>query len=159
MKERGMTEFTATVRWLRKDAAFIGGRYSRAHEWHFDGGAIVPGSSSPHSVPLPYSDPEAVDPEEAFVAALSSCHMLFFLAFAAKRHWVVESYTDAAVGIMERNAAGKIAMTRVILRPRLEFAGEAPAQTDIDDLHREAHEECYIANSVTATVTVEPQPD
>ena len=152
-----MVEFTATVAWQRKGEAFIGGRYSRAHTWSFDGGAVVPGSSSPHSVPLPYSDAEAVDPEEAFVAALSSCHMLFFLAFAAKRHWMVESYSDEAVGYMEKNADGKMAMTRVLLRPRLTFAEEIPAQTDIDDLHREAHEECYIANSVKAEVVVEPQ--
>jgi organic hydroperoxide reductase OsmC/OhrA len=152
-----MKQFAATVRWQRRDEAFIGGRYSRAHEWHFDGGAIVPGSSSPLSVPLPYSDAEAVDPEEAFVAALASCHMLFFLGFAAKRHWIVDSYTDAAVGTMERNAEGKWAMTRVVLRPAIVFAGEVPAQTDIDDLHREAHEECYIANSVKSEVVIEPQ--
>jgi organic hydroperoxide reductase OsmC/OhrA len=150
-------EFVATVQWERKDAAFIGGRYSRAHEWHFDGGAVVPGSSSPHSVPLPFSDAEAVDPEEAFVAALSSCHMLFFLGFAAKRHWLIDRYVDQAVGFMERDAAGRMAMTRVILRPRIEFAGLVPAQTDIDDLHREAHEECYIANSVKTEIIVEPQ--
>ena len=152
-----MKEFSATVVWQRHDQAFIGGRYSRAHHWHFDGGAIVPASSSPLSVPLPYSDAEAVDPEEAFVAALSSCHMLFFLAFAAKRHWVVESYTDSAVGFMEKNARGKMAMTRVLLRPAIVFAGEVPAQTDIDDLHRESHEECYIANSVNCEVAIEPQ--
>ena len=152
-----MKEFSATVIWRRRDEAFIGGRYSRAHEWHFDGGAIVPGSSSPLSVPLPYSDAEAVDPEEAFVAALASCHMLFFLGFAAKRHWIVDSYADAAVGYMERNADGKWAMTRVVLRPAIVFAGDVPAQTDIDDLHREAHEECYIANSVKSEVVIEPQ--
>jgi organic hydroperoxide reductase OsmC/OhrA len=145
--------FTATVAWRRGDDAFVGGRYSRRHEWRFDGGAVVPGSSSPLSVPLPYSDAEAVDPEEAFVAALSSCHMLFFLAFAAKRRWMVESYTDEAIGHMEKNAAGKWAMTRVVLRPRLAFAGPVPAQTDIDDLHHES----YIANSVKTQVVVEPQ--
>ncbi len=152
-----MKRFTATVAWQRKGEAFIGGRYSRAHTWAFDGGAVVPGSSSPLSVPLPYSDAEAVDPEEAFVAALSSCHMLFFLGFAAKRHWIVESYVDEAEGFMERNADGKWAMTRVVLRPQLTFADAIPAQTDIDDLHREAHEECYIANSVKTEVVIEPQ--
>lgn len=151
-------EFTATVNWQRKDAAFIGGRYSRAHTWHFDGGAIVPASSSPHSVPLPFSDAGAVDPEEALVAALSSCHMLFFLGFAAKRHWLVDSYVDEAVGIMERNADGRVAMTRVTLRPRIAFSGEVPAQSDIDDLHHEAHEACYIANSVRCGIVIEPQP-
>ena len=150
-------EFAATVKWERRDAAFIGGRYSRAHTWHFDGGAIVPGSSSPHSVPLPFSDAEAVDPEEAFVAALSSCHMLFFLGFAAKRHWLIDSYVDDAIGMMERDTHGRLSLTRVILRPRIEFAGEMPAQTDIDDLHREAHEECYLANSVKTEIVVEPQ--
>ena len=153
----GAKEFIATVAWQRRDEAFIGGRYSRAHVWHFDGGAVVPASSSPLSVPLPYSDPEAVDPEEAFVAALSSCHMLFFLAFAAKRHWIIDSYTDQAVGTMEKNDAGRWAMARVVLRPRLVFSGEVPAQTDIDDLHREAHEECYIANSVKTRVLIEPE--
>ncbi len=150
-------QFAATVKWLRRDDAFIGGRYSRAHEWHFDGGAIVPGSSSPLSVPLPFSDAYAVDPEEALVAAISSCHMLFFLGFAAKRHWLIDSYIDEATGLMERNAEGRMAMTRVVLRPRIGFAGEMPAQTDIDDLHHEAHEECYIANSVKAEIVIEPQ--
>ncbi|MBL8384823.1 MAG: OsmC family protein [Burkholderiales bacterium] len=147
--------FAATVAWRRRDEPFVGGRYSRAHTWEFDGGAVVPASSSPLSVPLPFSDAEAVDPEEAFVAAISSCHMLFFLAFAAKRHWVIDSYTDQATGTMERNAQGHWAMTRVALRPLIEFAGEAPAQIDIDDLHREAHEECYIANSVKCEIVVE----
>ena len=149
--------FTATVKWQRRDDAFVGGRYSRAHEWHFDGGAVVPGSSSPLSVPLPYSDAQAVDPEEALVAAISSCHMLFFLGFAAKRRWLIDGYVDDAVGFMEHDAQGRMAMTRVVLRPRIEFAGEAPAQNDIDALHHEAHEACYIANSVKAEITVEPQ--
>ena len=152
-----MSEHTATIAWQRGSDTFAKGRYSRVHEWHFDGGAVVAACASPDIVPPPWSDARAVDPEEAFVAALSSCHMLFFLGFAAKRHWVIESYVDEAVGYMEKNPAGKMAMVRVVLRPRLVFAGELPAQTDIDDLHREAHEECYIANSVRTEVVVEPQ--
>src|SRR5688572_26763269 len=108
-----MSEYTATVIWQRGDARFVDNRYSRAHEWRFDGGAIVPGSSSPHSVPVPLSDPRGVDPEEAFVASLSSCHMLWFLSIAAKRGFVVESYEDNAVGHLEKNESGRLAMTRV----------------------------------------------
>ena len=157
MKELGMTEFTATVRWLRKDAAFIGGRYSRAHEWHFDGGAIVPGSSSPHSVPLPYSDPEAVDPEEAFVASLSSCHMLFFLFHAAKRGFIVERYEDRAIGLMGKNAEGRTAMVKVVMKPAVTWGGDRqPDAATLEAIHHQSHLDCYIANSVNTEVTVEP---
>jgi organic hydroperoxide reductase OsmC/OhrA len=154
--DAGAREYRAAIAWQRHDEPFIGGRYSRAHQWQFDGGAVVPASSSPKAVPAPFSDPEAVDPGEALVAALSSSHMLFFLAFAAKRHWVIERYADEAAGYMEKNAAGKWFMARVVLRPAVVFAGEMPAQTDIDDLHREAQEECYLANSVRAELVIEP---
>ena len=150
--------FTATVEWQRGDAKFIDRRFSRAHTWRFDGGAVVPGSSSPLSVPLPYSDAQAVDPEEALVAALSSCHMLFFIAGMARDGYVLDSYTDHAEGVMEKNARGKMAMARVTLRPRLVFSGEKqPTPEQVAALHHWAHEECYIANSVTAEVVVEPQ--
>ena len=115
-------------------------------------------SSSPHSVPLPFSDARAVDPEEAFVAALSSCHMLWFLHLAAKRGFVVERYEDRADGVMAKNAEGKVAMTLVTLRPRAEFAGELrPGRRDVEILHHRAHEECFIANSVKSEVRCEPE--
>lgn len=152
-----MSTYSATVRWQRNGAAFIDQRYSRAHAWHFDGGAVVPGSSSPHTVPLPYSDAAAVDPEEAFVAALSSCHLLWFLHLAAKAGYVVERYEDCADGVMARNAEGRLAMTLVTLRPRAAFAGDRqPQRADIEALHRKAHEECFIANSVKSEVRCEP---
>lgn len=152
-----MSTYSATIRWQRNGAAFTDQRYSRAHEWHFDGGAVVPGSSSPDNVPLPYSDAAAVDPEEAFVAALSSCHLLWFLHLAAKAGFVVDHYEDCAGGVMARNAEGKLAMTLVTLRPRANFAGERlPSRADIEALHHAAHEECFIANSVKSEVRCEP---
>ena len=153
-----MSEYTAELLWER-DASedFLGNRYSRRHTIRFDGGAVLAGSSSPHSVPLPMSDASAVDPEEAFVAALSSCHMLWFLAIAAKRRFCVDRYFDAAVGVMEKNAEGKVAITRVTLRPEVVFSGEQrPTRADLDRLHHKAHEECYIANSVKSEVLCEP---
>jgi organic hydroperoxide reductase OsmC/OhrA len=156
-----MSAYTAKVEWRRADAKFTDNKYPRAHTWTFDGGAVVPGSSSPHSVPLPYSDPAAVDPEEALVAAVSSCHMLFFLGGAAARGWLIDSYVDSAEGLMAQNAAGKMAITRITLRPRLTLGdnpgGEQPSAAKIAALHRWAHQECYIANSIKAEVVVEPQ--
>ena len=151
------TEYAAEVVWARDGQDFLSNRYSRRHLLRFDGGAEVAGSSSPHSVPLPMSDASAVDPEEAFVASLASCHMLWFLAIAAKRRFIVDHYADAAVGVMARNAAGRMAMTRVTLRPHVAFSGERqPTAEELDALHHKAHEECYIANSVTSEVRVEP---
>ena len=151
------TEYAAEVVWARDGQDFLSNRYSRRHLLRFDGGAEVAGSSSPHSVPLPMSDASAVDPEEAFVASLASCHMLWFLAIAAKRRFIVDHYADAAVGVMARNAAGRMAMTRVTLRPHVAFSGERqPTGEELDALHHKAHEECYIANSVTSEVRVEP---
>ena len=142
-----MARHTATIRWQRGQQSFRDNRYSRAHTWTFDGGVVVPGSSSPHVVPVPGSDPHAVDPEEAFVASLSSCHMLWFLSIAAGRGFQVDEYVDEAVGTMARNADGKLAMTRVVLRPRVVFSGEPrPGRADIDAMHHEAHAECFIAN-------------
>jgi organic hydroperoxide reductase OsmC/OhrA len=150
-------EYQADIRWARGSAVFTDNRYSRAHRWHFDGGIDVPASSSPHVVRAPLSDEHAVDPEEALVAALASCHMLFFLSFAASKGFRVDEYTDAAVGVMGRNAAGKTAMLRVTLKPRVSFSGEnLPQRADIDSLHQRAHEECFIANSVTTEVRCEP---
>jgi len=149
-------EHTATIEWSRGDAAFLDQKYPRAHRWRFDGGAVVPGSSSPHVVPVPQSDPAAVDPEEAFVASLASCHMLWFLSIAAKRGFVVDAYADDATGTMARVAKGRLAITDVLLRPRVRFAGTAPDAATHEAMHHEAHEACFIANSVKSEVRVEP---
>lgn len=152
-----MSQYSATVRWQRQENEnFITNKYSRGHEWIFDGGTTVPASASPHVVPLPWSVEANVDPEEAFVASLSSCHMLFFLSIAAKKGYAIDSYTDNAVGIMAENDAGKMSMTKVTLRPQIEFSGEK--QPDIDQIkktHHQAHEACFIANSVTTEVVTE----
>ena len=154
-----MSEYTVSVRWARGNQPFIDNKYRRAHTWIFDGGVEVPGSSSPTVVPLPYSEPRAVDPEEAFVASLSSCHMLWFLSIAAQRKFCVDSYVDDARGVMSKNASGKLAMTRVMLRPKVAFVGERlPTQDEIAAMHHEAHAECFIANSVTTDVRCEPAP-
>ena len=151
--------FTATVEWRRGDAKFTDKKYSRAHTWTFDGGAVVPGSSSPHSVPLPYSDEKAVDPEEALVAALASCHMLFFIGGAARDGYVIDSYVDNPVAIMEKNAAGKLYVSRITLRPKIVCSGDKqPTPAQIEALHHWSHEECYIANSIRAEVVIEPAP-
>ena len=151
-----MHSHTATVEWKRGDQAFTDRRYSRVHEWRFDGGAVVAGSSAPSSVPLPMSDPAAVDPEEALVAAVSSCHMLFFLAYAARDGFTVDSYVDEAEGILDRDERGKTSITAVTLRPRIVWSGDkTPSQGEIDALHHRAHEDCFIANSIRAPVRVE----
>lgn len=155
-----MADFTATVVWERGDQTFVDNRYSRAHVWRFDGGAEIPGSSSPHSVPVPLSNPSAVDPEEAFVAALASCHMLWFLGIAAKRQFRVDRYADDAVGILENNSEGKLAMTRVTLRPRVDFSGaHTPTRAELERMHHDAHEQCFIASSVKTEVLCEPLYD
>jgi len=155
-----MAQHVATVAWRRGDAAFSDNRYSRAHLWRFDGGAEVRASASPHVVPVPLSDPAGVDPEEAFVASLSSCHMLWFLSIAAKRGLVVDSYVDEAVGLMARNAEGRLAMTRVTLRPVVKFTGpRPPAPGEVRQLHDLAHHECYIASSVRTEVVCEPRDE
>ncbi|MDY6944952.1 MAG: OsmC family protein [Pseudomonadota bacterium] len=151
-----MSEYTATVHWERGGAAFIDNKYSRAHEWRFDGGVVVPASSSPQVVRVPMSDPSAVDPEEAFIASLSSCHMLFFLSFAAQQGFVIDSYQDQAVGLLARNEAGRMAMTVVTLRPKVVFSGRAPDAEQLAGLHHRAHAECFIASSVKTDVRCEP---
>ncbi|UUZ50949.1 OsmC family protein [Massilia sp. B-10] len=151
-----MQQFEASISWNRGQQPFLDQRYSRAHRWQFDGGLHVLASSSPLSVPLPMSDAAAVDPEEALVAALSGCHMLFFLSFAARCRFVVDSYRDQAVGTMEKDARGKMSMTRIALRPVIAFSGERqPDSAALAALHHEAHEHCYIANSIRAQVTIE----
>ena len=150
-------EYRARIHWKRGDAVFTDNRYSRGHSWHFDGDVVVPASSSPHTVRVPLSVEAAVDPEEALVAALASCHMLWFLSLAAAGHWRVDDYSDEALGSMGRNAAGKMAMLRVTLRPRVRLSGERlPTRAEILQLHERAHEECFIANSVTTVVQIEP---
>ncbi|KAB8042055.1 OsmC family protein [Janthinobacterium aquaticum] len=150
-----MQQFFATVAWQRDGQDFAGQRYSRGHEWQFDGGLHVPASSSPLSVPLPMSVAANVDPEEALVAATSSCHMLFFLSLAAQRGYVIDDYRDEAVGELSRNAEGQLAMTRIVLRPQIAFAGAAPLPEALASLHHDAHARCYIANSLKAEVVVE----
>ena len=150
-----MQQFFATVAWQRDGQDFAGQRYSRGHAWQFDGGLTVPASSSPLSVPLPMSVAANIDPEEALVAATSSCHMLFFLSLAAQRGYIVDDYRDDAVGELGKNSAGRLAMTRIVLRPRIAFAGAAPTPEALAALHHDAHERCYIANSLTADVVVE----
>lgn len=154
-----MAIYSAQILWSRGDQDFLDNRYSRGHLWRFDGGVEVPASSSPHVVPLPGSREDAVDPEEAFVAALSSCHMLWFLSLAARDGWRVDAYRDLAEGRMGKNAEGRLAMTRVTLRPAVIFSGAAPSRAQLDALHHEAHEACFIANSVKTEVRCEPQYD
>jgi organic hydroperoxide reductase OsmC/OhrA len=149
-------EYRASLTWTRGDATFTDQRYSRGHTWSFDGGITVPASSSPLSVRLPYSVAEAVDPEEAFVAAVSSCHLLTFLYVAAKQGYVIDTYSDEAVGVMTKNERGKMWVSKVTLAPAIAFAGEKrPTQEQFDELHHLAHEECFIANSVKSEVIVQ----
>lgn len=153
-----MSHYTSTIRWERGAQPFLDNRYSRAHLWRFDGGTEVPASSSPSVIPLPMSRADAVDPEEAFVASLSSCHMLWFLSIAAKKKYIVDSYEDQAEGVMEKNAQGKTAMTKVTLRPLVVFSGaNVPDKAQLDALHHAAHEQCFIANSVLSEVVCEPR--
>ncbi|WP_026607845.1 OsmC family protein [Methylocapsa acidiphila] len=150
-----MSEHKATILWARDGADFGYKTYSRNHIWRFENGVETPASAAPAYL----GDPSRVDPESAFAAALASCHMLTFLALAANRGFVVESYEDAATGFLEKNAAGKLAVTRIELRPKIVFSGDKrPTQDDLDRLHEKAHRECFIANSVTAEVRILPEP-
>lgn len=152
--------YKATVHWQRPDGApFTDNKYSRVHEWRFDEGVVVTGSPAPTSVAPPMSRADAVDPEEALVAACSSCHMLFFLAFAGRRGFVVDSYTDDAVGVMTKNDVGKLYISAITLDPKIVWSGDKqPGDADIAALHERAHAECYIANSIRATVTIAGMP-
>jgi organic hydroperoxide reductase OsmC/OhrA len=152
-----MTEYVAEVIWQRGEQDFLSNRYSRKHLLRFDGGLEVAGSSSPHVVPLPMSDEQAVDPEEAFVASLASCHMLWFLSIAAKRRFCVDDYRDNASGLMQANDSGKLFIALVTLRPTASFSGERlPSREQIEQMHQQAHDECFIANSVKSEVRCEP---
>jgi organic hydroperoxide reductase OsmC/OhrA len=149
-----MADYLATVEW-RSGGGFLEGRYSRAHRLSFDGGAVVPGSASPHVVPAPYSDPAGVDPEEALVASVSACHMLWFLHLARDAGLDVSAYRDEARGRMAKDGRGRMAMTRIVLRPEIEFAGNRPGADLLERLHHEAHERCFIANSLRTEIVVE----
>jgi organic hydroperoxide reductase OsmC/OhrA len=151
-----MATYGCTVAWSRGEAAFTDLKYSRAHAWQFDGGARVKASSSPHSVRVPWSDPAAVDPEEALVAAVSSCHMLWFLSLAAEAEYVIDSYTDAAEGRMGRFPDGRRGITEVLLRPEVVVSGpRVPDQAALDALHLAAHERCDVGNSIRGEVRVQ----
>lgn len=155
-----MSRHTAEVVWERAGQDFLDNRYSRKHAWRFDGGTEVLASSSPHVVPPPFSDASAVDPEEAFIASLSSCHMLWFLSIAVRHGFRVDRYRDAAEGVMERNAQGKSMISMVTLKPHVIFSGERlPSRSEIVRMHHEAHEECFIANSVRTEIYCEPVYD
>ncbi len=151
-----MARYTARLSWaLRAGEDFPGGRYSRGHAIDFDGGTTVPASASPHVVGR-WAEAAAVDPEEMLVAALSSCHMLSFLHAARLAGFVVAAYRDHAEGTMEEVAPGRQAVTIVVLRPGIDWSGAAPDEEALRRLHHEAHEACFIANSVKTRVVVEP---
>lgn len=151
-----MSQHLATVQWQRNGVTFTDNQYSREHIWRFDGGVAIAASASPHNVREPYANPACVDPEEAFVASLSSCHMLWFLAIAAKQKFVVERYLDRAVGILEKDEAGNLAITQVRLRPEIMFTGDdQPTDRQVEEMHEAAHDRCFLANSVKTKIVVE----
>jgi organic hydroperoxide reductase OsmC/OhrA len=151
-----MATHQATIRWFASPGEdFAKGQYSRAHSWNFDGLANVAASASPHVVQMPWANPDAVDPEEAFVASVSSCHMLFFLDFARRAGVIVTGYEDEAEGEMAKGSDGKTRISRITLRPRVVYGDVAPTDEMLDDLHHKAHEACFIANSVKSEVRVD----
>jgi organic hydroperoxide reductase OsmC/OhrA len=150
-----MAIYTATVAWTRGEAAFTDGKYSREHLISFDGGVSIAGSASPHVVRLPMSKEEAADPEEMLVASLSACHMLFFLDFARRAGFVIDSYVDAAEGVMEKDERGRMAVTKVTLKPEIAWSGDKrPTAGEMEELHHKSHEACFIANSFRGEVEV-----
>ncbi|SEJ42471.1 OsmC family protein [Frateuria terrea] len=152
-----MSKHTAELLWTRQDQLFLDHRYSRRHMVQFDGGERVPMSSSPSVVLAPMSDPSAVDPEEAFVASLASCHMLWFLDMAARQGFRVDSYRDAAAGTMGRDERNRVVMREVLLRPQVDFSGDRlPSREQVEQLHHDAHAHCFLANSVRCDVRCEP---
>jgi organic hydroperoxide reductase OsmC/OhrA len=149
-------EYTAVIRWQRNGPDFLKGKYSREHTWTFDGGTTVAASSAPSSVPAPWSNPAHVDPEEAFVVSIASCHMLTFVWLASRQGFVADRYEDNAAGVMTKNESGVPWVSRVTLRPRIEWSGEKrPTEAQVAELHHHAHEQCYIANSVKTEVLIE----
>ena len=154
-----MSQHQATIRWTRSGPDFIRGQYTREHTWSFDGGATVPASPSPLVVPAPWSSPAHVDPEEAFIASVSSCHMLTFLWLASKQKFIVDSYEDEAVGTMTKSERGVLWVSAIVLRPKIAWSSDRlPSEAELDHLHHQAHEQCFIANSIKTTVTVEAAP-
>ncbi len=152
---RDQHKYEARIHWTRNDDAFTDNHYRRAHQWSFDGGTVVTASSSPQLMPEPYSLAAAVDPEEALVAPAASCHMLCFLALAATQGFVVDDYEDEAFGVMEKNGEGRLAITRITLRPRIRFCEETPpSASELESLHHAAHETCFIANSLKSEIVV-----
>jgi organic hydroperoxide reductase OsmC/OhrA len=150
-----MSEHKATISWKRTSDDFLKGKYSREHTWTFDGGAVVQATPSPTVVPVPYSNPAFVDPEEAFVASLSSCHMLTFLYLAGRQGFQVDSYDDAAVGLMTKNDRGVPWVSTVTLSPRIAYGGaKRPTASEEEHLHHQSHEQCFIANSVKTDIVV-----
>lgn len=149
--------YIVTVFWKKNlDEVFVDNKYSRFHTWIFDGGIELAASSSPNVVPLPMSNASAVDPEEAFIASLSSCHMLWFLSIAAEKNYIVESYEDSAEGILGKNENGKLAMTKVTLKPNVIFNSKTTlSREQVDELHHLAHEKCFIASSVKTKITIQ----
>jgi organic hydroperoxide reductase OsmC/OhrA len=150
-----MSEHHARIYWDRTTPEFLKGRYSREHTWQFDGGLEVPASPSPAVVRAPYSNPANVDPEEAFVASISSCHMLTYLYVAAKAGFHVESYEDRAVGVVSKNAEGMPWVAKVTLRPSIRYVGARPGAEQLERMHHDAHAQCFIANSVRSEILVE----
>ena len=151
-----MSKHFATIRWFASPGEdFAKGQYSRGHSWNFDGLTNVAASASPHIVPMPWANPDAVDPEEAFVASAASCHMLFFLDFSRRAGLIITGYDDVAEGLMEKGADGNMRITRITLRPKIVWSGDPPDQAQIDELHHKSHEACFIANSITSEVVVE----
>ena len=150
-----MSEHKATIRWKVTSPDFLKGRYSREHTWTFDGGVVVPASPSPSVVPAPWSNPAHVDPEEAFVASISSCHMLTFLYLACRQRFQIDNYEDEAVGVMTKNENGVPWISRVTLNPKIAYSGtKLPTPADEEQLHHLAHEQCFIANSIKTEVIV-----
>jgi len=151
-----MSKHFATIRWFASPGEdFAKGQYSRGHSWNFDGLTNVAASASPHIVPMPWANPDAVDPEEAFVASAASCHMLFFLDFSRRAGLIITGYDDEAEGLMEKGADGKMRITRITLRPKIVWSGDPPDQAQIDELHHKSHEACFIANSITSEIAIE----
>ena len=153
-----MSQYKATIKWQRTSPDFLKGRYSREHTWTFDGGLTVPASSSPSVVPPPYSNTANVDPEEAFIASISSCHMLTYLFLAQKQGFQIDAYEDEVIGVVSKNEKGSFWVSAVTLNPKITYGGEKlPVPEDEEKLHHQAHEQCFIANSVKTEVTVHHQ--
>ena len=150
-----MSEHIAIIQWQRNQAAFTDNKYSREHLWEFDGGAKILASSSPQVVPVPHSNPNYIDPEEAFIASIASCHMLWFLAIAANQEFTIESYLDRAVGLIGQNEDGKLAITKITLSPTIVFSADnLPITKQVDEMHQEAHHNCFLANSVKTEIII-----